>query len=60
MYIGKSKHTPINKDGVRDVIPLLFDLLKKEKYASVRVVLGHFIFVFIPPYMDGNAEWEGF
>jgi hypothetical protein len=56
VYIGQSKHTPINKDGVRDVMPLLFELLKEEKHAGVRAVMGHFIFVFIHPYMDGNGR----
>lgn len=56
VYIGQSKHTPINKDGVRDVMPLLFELLSKEEHAGVRAVMGHFIFVFIHPYMDGNGR----
>lgn len=60
VYIGKSKHTPINKDGVRDVMPLLFELLENEEEASVRAVLGHFIFVFTHPYMDGNGRMGRF
>ncbi|PCJ81671.1 MAG: cell filamentation protein Fic [Bacteroidetes bacterium] len=56
VYIGHSKHTPINKDGVRDVMPLLFELLREEKEASVRAVLGHFVFVYTHPYMDGNGR----
>jgi hypothetical protein len=56
VYIGQSKHTPIDKDGVRDVMPLLFELLRNEEEASVRAVLGHFVFVFIHPYMDGNGR----
>ena len=60
VYIGQSKHTPINKDGVRDVMPLLFELLENEQEASVRAVLGHFIFVFTHPYMDGNGRMGRF
>ncbi len=60
VYIGQSKHTPINKDGVRDVMPLLFGLLENEKEACVRAVLGHFIFVYIHPYMDGNGRMGRF
>lgn len=56
VYIGQSKHTPINKDGVRDVMPLLFELLREEERAGVRAVMGHFVFVFIHPYMDGNGR----
>ncbi len=34
----------------------LFDLLTKEESAAVRGVLGHFVFVFIHPYSDGNGR----
>nr|WP_295923716.1 Fic family protein [uncultured Dyadobacter sp.] len=56
VYIRNSMHVPLNRDAVRDTMPLLFDLLKEEKEASVRIVLGHFIFVYIHPYMDGNGR----
>lgn len=56
VYIGQSKHTPVNKDGVRDVMPLLFELLAKEEHAGVRAVLGHFVFVYTHPYSDGNGR----
>ena len=35
-------------------------LLQEEKEASVRAVLGHFVFVFIHPYMDGNGRMGRF
>ena len=41
-------------------MPLLFELLCKEQEASVRAVLGHFIFVYIHPYMDGNGRMGRF
>ncbi|HYM93164.1 MAG TPA: Fic family protein, partial [Chitinophagaceae bacterium] len=56
VYISGSKHVPVNVDGVRDVMPEFFELLKEEREASVRAVLGHFIFVYIHPYMDGNGR----
>jgi len=56
VFIGKSKHTPINKDGVRDVMPLLFELLELEEHPGVRAVLGHFVFVYTHPYADGNGR----
>ena len=56
VYISKSKHVPLNVDAVRDAMPLLFELLSNEPEASVRAVLGHFIFVYIHPYMDGNGR----
>ena len=56
VYIRGSKHVPLNRDAVRDAMPELFDLLQEEKNPAVRVVLGHFIFVYIHPYMDGNGR----
>ena len=41
-------------------MPLLFELLENEKEASVRAVLGHFIFVYTHPYMDGNGRMGRF
>lgn len=60
VYIGGSMHVPLNKDAVRDAMPELFDLLRKEESAAVRAVLGHFVFVFIHPYMDGNGRMGRF
>jgi fido (protein-threonine AMPylation protein) len=56
VYIRKSMHVPLNRDAVRDAMPAFFDLLREETDPAVRVVLGHFIFVYIHPYMDGNGR----
>jgi hypothetical protein len=56
VYIGGSKYIPLNAAAVRDAMPLLFELLENEDDAAVRAVLGHFIFVNIHPYMDGNGR----
>lgn len=56
VYIRGSMHTPLNPDAVRDAMPVLFDMMKNEPEASVRAVLGHFFFVYIHPYMDGNGR----
>lgn len=60
VYIGNSKHVPLGVDAMRDAMPILFELLEEEPEASVRAVLGHFIFVFIHPYMDGNGRMGRF
>jgi Fic/DOC family len=60
VYISGSKHVPLINDAVRDVMPVLFELLTNEPEASVRAVLGHFIFVYIHPYMDGNGRMGRF
>lgn len=53
-------HTPLNAEAVRDVMPVLFDIIKSEENAWVRAVLGHFMFTFIHPYMDGNGRMGRF
>lgn len=44
------------REAVRDLMPAFFQCLRDEKEASVRIVLGHFFFVYIHPYMDGNGR----
>lgn len=56
VYIRRSMHVPPRYEAVRDCIPAMFDLLRQEPEPSVRVVLGHFMLVFIHPYMDGNGR----
>jgi Fic family protein len=56
VYIRKSMHVPLNREAVRDAMPAFFDLLRGETHAAVRVVLGHFVFAYIHPYMDGNGR----
>lgn len=60
VYIRYSQHTPPNREAVRDLMPALFDLIKDEKNPAVRIVLGHFMFVYIHPYMDGNGRMGRF
>lgn len=60
VYIRKSKHIPPTKAAVRDMMPALFDLLMEEENPAVRIVLGHFIFVYIHPYFDGNGRMGRF
>jgi hypothetical protein len=56
VYIRRSMHVPPRHEAVPDCMPAFFDLLKEEPEPSVRVVLGHFVFVYIHPYMDGNGR----
>jgi hypothetical protein len=56
VYIRNSMHVPLNRDAILDAMPELFNLLNQEESAAVRVVLGHFIFVYIHPYFDGNGR----
>lgn len=56
VYIKNAAHVPPSRDAVREMMPALFDLIADEPSAAVRAVLGHFLFVFIHPYMDGNGR----
>ena len=49
-------HVPPSPPAVRDAMPAFFDLLREEPEPSVRVVLGHFLFVYVHPYPDGNGR----
>ena len=60
VYIRRSMHVPPPHQAVRDCMPAFFDLLREEPEPSVRVVLGHFVFVYIHPYMDGNGRMGRF
>jgi len=60
VYIRQSMHVPLNREAVRDAMPAFFDLLGNESDPAVRVVLGHFVFVYIHPYMDGNGRMGRF
>jgi fido (protein-threonine AMPylation protein) len=60
VYIRQSMHVPLNREAVRDAMPAFFDLLAQEKDPAVRVVLGHFLFVYIHPYIDGNGRMGRF
>lgn len=60
VFIRRSKHVPLKPDTVRDTMPAFMDMLREEEEAAVRVVLGHFIFVYIHPYMDGNGSMGRF
>lgn len=60
VFIRNAAHVPPPVEAVRDMMPAMFDLLEAEPDASVRAVLGHFVFVFIHPYMDGNGRMGRF
>ena len=56
VFIRHSLHVPPRSDAVRELMPALFDHLRNESEPAVRVVLGHFFFVNIHPYFDGNGR----
>ena len=60
VFIRRSMHAPPRYEAVRDLMPAFFQCLIEEQEASVRIVLGHFFFVYIHPYMDGNGRMGRF
>jgi len=60
VFIRRSMYVPPNYQAVRELMPAFFDLLQNEKDPAVRVVLGHYFFVYIHPYMDGNGRMGRF
>ena len=60
VYIRGSEHVPPRFESVVDGMEELFHLMKKEKHPAVRAVLGHFLFGFVHPYVDGNGRMSRF
>ncbi len=60
VYIRRSMHVPPSHEAVRELMPEFFELLKAETEPAVRPVLGHFVFVYVHPYMDGNGRMGRF
>lgn len=60
VFIQGALHVPMSKAAVRECMPVFFELLADEPHAAVRAVLGHFFFVYIHPYMDGNGRLARF
>ena len=60
VFIRRSMHVPPSHEAVRELMPEFFELLRSETEPAVRAVLGHFVFVYIHPYMDGNGRMGRF
>ncbi len=60
VFIRQSKHVPPRAQIVGELMAEFFELLSKEENPAVRVILGHFFFVYIHPYPDGNGRMGRF
>ncbi|MBS0634163.1 MAG: Fic family protein [Verrucomicrobia bacterium] len=56
IYIRNSRHTPPSSDYLGEIMMAFFQCMQEEENAAVRAIVGHFLFVFIHPYMDGNGR----
>lgn len=60
VFIRNSRHSPPSKEAVPDAMDAFFDCLKNESHPGVNAILGHYFFVYIHPYMDGNGRLARF
>jgi hypothetical protein len=60
VHVRRSKHVPPRHEAVRELMPTFFELLQQEHEPAVRAVMGHFAFVYIHPYFDGNGRMGRF
>ena len=60
VYIKGSEHVPPRFEVVTDGMEELLRLLREEEHPAVRAVLGHFLFGFVHPYVDGNGRMARF
>ena len=56
VYIRGSRHVPPGHESVRELMLAFLDLLRNEASPEARAVLGHFVFVYIHPFADGNGR----
>jgi len=60
VFISRSRYVPPRGDAVLDFMTAFFELVEEEDDPAARIVLGHFVFVFIHPYLDGNGRMGRF
>lgn len=60
VFLRGSLHSPPQHDLVRDGMAALCECLVAEPDPFVRAVLGHWLFGFVHPYMDGNGRMARF
>ncbi len=56
VYIQNSRHIPFPQSALLDSMDMFFELIEREENAAARAILGHFFFVYIHPYSDGNGR----
>lgn len=60
VFIRGSRHTPVNHSFVTDVMEKYLQILNEESNSWVKVLLGHFVLVYIHPFQDGNGRTARF
>lgn len=60
VFIAGSRYTPPPASALPDAMETLCDLLRSEEDFRIRALLGHFFFVHVHPYADGNGRTARF
>lgn len=60
VFLRGSLHSPPHFDYVRDGMQALLACLAEEPDSFVQAVLGHWLFGYVHPYMDGNGRLARF
>jgi hypothetical protein len=60
VFLRGSRHVPPRAEVVPAAMATFLELLSAEPEASVRAVLGHWMFGYIHPYPDGNGRLARF
>ena len=60
VFLRTSRYVPPRWETISDAMQTLFDLLESETEPAARAVLGHWLFGYIHPYMDGNGRMARF
>ncbi len=60
VFIRASRHVPPPPEAINDAMATFLALLVGEQEPIVCAVLGHWLFGFIHPYMDGNGRMARF
>ena len=60
VYLRGSSHVPLAQEEIADAMEMLFECMSKESNMFVCAVLGHHLFGFIHPYIDGNGRTARF
>lgn len=55
-FVRHSRHIPVEHGDVEAAMETLRKLMSDEPDAFVRAVLGHFMLVYIHPFMEGNGQ----
>ena len=56
VYIRGSMHVPPAPEKLMDAVDAVFECIGSEPSPWVRAVLGHFFFVYVHPFTDGNGR----